>query len=127
MLLASQSSLAYGAAVGAAGYRVDNADQTQAAGRQGGAGAEDAAVRVGGLWIARGCGFSDVVAGRRGLCGRSVFDGEAERLSAPLLQGEHHGQVLTCGEKRRRRRNKSTGIQLFESLIVNNTMQTYRC
>lgn len=100
-LLASQNSLAYGDAIWAAGHRVDDADQTQAAGGEGGAGAEDAVVR-GGLCIARGRGLRDVAAGRRGLCGRSVFDGEAARLGAPLLQREHHGEVLACRERRRR-------------------------
>lgn len=90
--------------------RVYNADHTRAGGRHGGAGAEDAAVRVGGVWVARGCGFSGVVAGRRGLRGGSVFHSEAAGLGAPLLQGEH------CRERRRRcgdsreMRNKSAGV-----------------
>lgn len=95
-------SLTYGDAVRAARHRVDNADHTQAAGRHGGAGAEDAAVGIGGVWVARGVGFGGVVAGRRGLRGGSVFHSEAAGLGAPLLQGEHHGQVLACRERRRR-------------------------
>lgn len=71
-----QNSLTYGDAVRAAGHSVDDADQTQTAGRHGAAGAEDAAVVFGGgLRFVRGW-LSDVAAGRRGLSGRDVFNGE---------------------------------------------------
>lgn len=72
---------------GAARHLVDHADETQTAGGQRGAGAEDAV--VGGGRSPRG--------GRRR--GGKVPDCEGLRLRSPVLQSEHHGQVLPCREK----------------------------
>lgn len=97
-----QSRLTYGDASRAAGHGVDQAEQTQAAGRHGGAGAEDALVGGGpSVCGGGGCWLSGAAAGPRGLGGRSVSDGEGARLGAPLLQSEDHCQVVSCRERRR--------------------------
>lgn len=98
---ASFSCLTRGDAVRAAGHRVDDADQTQAAGRQRSARAKDAVVRRG-LRVACGGGLGGVAGGGRGRCRGHVFDGEAAGPGAPVLQCEHNGHVFPWRRKRRR-------------------------
>lgn len=82
---------------GVAGHRVDRTDQTQAAGRQDAAGAEDAVVSRG-RWLTCGYGLGWVAACHRGVWGGRISDVEGSRLSTPIFQTEDHGQILTCRE-----------------------------
>lgn len=85
-------------------HREERTDQTQAAGRQDAARAEDAVVgggrrlacgdRLG--WAAVGRGLGWVAACRRGLQGGRVSDAEGSRPGTPIFQSKHHGQILPC-------------------------------
>lgn len=104
-----------------ADYRVDQTDQTQAAGRQDATRAKDAGVGrewwllcgYGLSWVGRGwwllCGYRLIWVGgcHRGLCGGDISDIEASRLSRPIFQSKGHGQILTYKETQKGSVSKS--------------------
>lgn len=89
-----------------ADYRVDQTDQTQAAGRQDATRAKDAGVGRE-WWLLCGYGLIWVGGCHRGLCGGDISDIEASRLSSPIFQSKGHCQILTYRETQKGSVSKS--------------------